>query len=132
MSAPPQTTYTQAKKEAYQRNKATIAEKETENKRWLKYYADNKEKIAERRKAKRSTIEKTPVDSEKIKRYDELMAEAETLKKEVALHRLRLTLAEKKASLLVAPANLPATPSLPATPGAAPLPESPATPSLPA
>jgi len=121
MSAPPQTTYTQAKKEAYQRNKATIAEKETENKRWLKYYADNKEKIAERRRAKREATQKTPVDAEKIKRYDELMAEAETLKKEVALYRLRNTLAEKK-SLLVAPQHVPA----PAAP------ESPATPSLPA
>jgi hypothetical protein len=124
MSTPPQTTYTEAKKQAYQRNKVAIAEKESDRKRWLKYYADNKEKIAERRRAKREATEKTPVDAEKIKRYDELMAEAETLKKEVALYRLRNTLAEKKASLLVAPqhvvppadapASLPETPSPPA------------------
>jgi len=110
MEAPKHTTYTQAKKEAYERNKEAIAAKEAENKRWLKYYADNKEKIAERRRAKRAATEKTPVDADKIKRYEELMAEAETLKKDVALHRLRNTLAAKK-TLVVAPANLPETPA---------------------
>jgi hypothetical protein len=119
------TTYTPAKRLAYERNKVAIAEKESDKKRWLKYYADNKAKIAERRKAKREATEKPPVDAEKIKRYDELMAEAETLKKEVALYRLRNTLAEKKANLLVAPQHVPA-------PAAPESPESPATPSLPA
>jgi vacuolar-type H+-ATPase subunit I/STV1 len=123
MDNTPQTTYTPAKREAYQRNKVAIAERESDRKRWLKYYADNKEKIAERRKAKREATEKPPVDEEKIKRYEELMAEAETLKKEVALYRLRNTLAEKKAHLLVAPQHVPAP---------ADLPESPATPSPPA
>ena len=125
MEAPKQTTYTPARKQAYERNKATIAEKESENKRWLKYYADHKEEIAERRRAKRATIQKTPVDIEKLKRYDELMAEAETLKKEVALHRLRTTLAAKKGSLVVGPANVPASdPAILPAPALAPAPAS--------
>jgi hypothetical protein len=97
METTKQTTYTQARKEAYERNREKIQAREAEKKRWIKYYAENKEKIAERRKAKRATIEKKPVDEEKIKRYEELQAEMETLKKEVALKRLRETLAKKKA-----------------------------------
>ena len=118
MDPPKQTSYTQAKKEAYHRNKESIAEKEAANKRWWKYYADNKEKIADRRRAKRATIEKRPVDAEKIKRYEELQAEMESLKKEVALHRLRTTLAAK-AAVVVAP-EVPAPAPAPAPDPASP------------
>lgn len=96
METPKQTTYTQARKEAYERNREKIQAREGEKKRWIQYYAENKEKIAERRKARRAQEEKKPVDETKIKRYEELLEELETLKKEVALKRLRDTLAKKK------------------------------------
>jgi hypothetical protein len=108
-----ETTYTQARKEAYERNREKIQARESEKKRWISYYAENKEKIAERRKAKRATQEKKPIDEAKVKRYEELLEEMETLKKEVALKRLRETLAKKKAP---APAPAPVDPpALPAT-----------------
>jgi hypothetical protein len=129
MEAPKQTTYTLARKLAYERNKETIAAKESENKRWLRYYADNKEKIAERRRAKREATEKPPVDAEKIKRYEELLVEMESLKKDVMLHRLRTTLAAKKWNMLITPAGL--TPAAPASPAASPAP-APASSCLPA
>lgn len=97
METPKETTYTQARKEAYERNREKIQARESEKKRWIQYYADNKEKISERRKARREKQEKKPVDEGKIKRYEELLEEMETLKKEVALKRLRETLAKKKA-----------------------------------
>lgn len=114
MEAPQQTTYTQARKEAYERNRDKIQAREAEKKRWIKYYADNKDAIAERRKAKRAIQEKKAVDEEKIKRYEELQAEMETLKKEVALKRLRETLAKKKEVPTIK-IVLDETPTLPAT-----------------
>ena len=97
METPKETTYTQGGVEAYERNREKIQARESEKKRWIQYYADNKEKISERRKARREKQEKKPVDEGKIKRYEELLEEMETLKKEVALKRLRETLAKKKA-----------------------------------
>jgi hypothetical protein len=106
-------TYTPARKAAYERNKTKIAEKEHDAKRWLKYYADNKEAIAERRKAKRATQVKRPIDESKITRYEELQAELKELKKEVALKKLRATLAARTPGLPVSLPDLPDQPALP-------------------
>lgn len=100
METPKETTYTQARKEAYERNREKIQARESEKKRWLTYYAENKEKIAERRKVKRATQEKPPIDDKKIQRYEELLEEIQKLKKEVALKRLRETLAKKKSPVV--------------------------------
>jgi hypothetical protein len=108
------TTYTEARKRAYERNKEKIAAKEHDKKRWLKYYEENKEKIAERRKAKRAAQPKRPVDDKKIERYNELMGELQELKKEVALKKLRETLAKKATLTLVDP---PASPGILPAPG---------------
>jgi len=97
-------TYTPARKAAYERNKSKIAEKEKEGKRWLKYYAENKDIIAERRKARRALVAKRPIDEEKIKRYDALQEELKELKKEVALKKLRATLEARRQLPAPAPA----------------------------
>jgi hypothetical protein len=109
METPVKTTYTEARKRAYERNKEKIAAKEQEKKRWLKYYDENKEKIAERRKAKRAQQEKRPIDEAKIERYNQLVEEMRELKKEVALKKLRETLA-KKAQTTESPAAPPEVP----------------------
>jgi hypothetical protein len=110
------TTYTPARKASYERNKEKIAEKEKVKKRWLKYYADNKDAIAERRKARRAQQAKRPIDEAKIERYDALQAELKELKKEVALKKLRATLEAKRQ-----PPTSPVSP-LPAPPAPSPAP----------
>jgi hypothetical protein len=101
-----ETTYTEARREAYLRNKDKISEREKIDKRWVEYYEKNKEKIAERRKAKRKELKEkgeykrksraVPIDESKIKRYDEIIAELADLKKEVSRKRRQETLAKKK------------------------------------
>lgn len=71
---------------------------DTVSPRWIKYYAENKEIIAARRKARRALKEKKPVDEDAVKRYNDIMAEAAKLKPIVALKKLRETLAGKKVS----------------------------------
>jgi hypothetical protein len=100
METPTKTSsYTPARKDAYLRNKDAIAQTETEKKRWIEYYAKNKEAISERRKKNRALLEKRPIDETKIQRYNELMLEATALKKEVSLKKLRETLARKRQVL---------------------------------
>jgi hypothetical protein len=97
-------TYTAAAKAFYERNKEKILAKEKEGKRWIEYYQKNKEKIAERRKERRKLKPVRPIDEDKIKRYDEIMAELQELKKEVALKKRR----EKKLpEAAPAPAETP-------------------------
>jgi hypothetical protein len=67
--------------------------------RWVRYYAENKELIAARRKARRALKEKKPVDEDAIKRYNDIMEEAAKLKPIVALKKLRETLARKGAAV---------------------------------
>jgi hypothetical protein len=71
--------------------------------RWVKYYAENKELIAARRKARRALKEKKPVDEDAIKRYNDIMEEAAKLKPIVALKKLRETLARKDAAVAPCP-----------------------------
>jgi hypothetical protein len=86
-------------------------------KRWNKYYADNREKIAQRRKERRALQEKKPVDEEAVKRYFELLAEIETLKPAVALWKLRQTLALKKSPVApTSPVSAPVAPTAPDCP----------------
>lgn len=68
---------------------------DTVSPRWVKYYAENKEIIAARRKARRALKEKKPVDEDAIQRYNDIMAEAAKLRPIVALKKLRETLAAK-------------------------------------
>lgn len=82
-------TYTAAAKAFYERHREEILAKEKEKKRWVEYYQKNKEKIAERRKQLRKTKPVRPIDEEKIKRYEEIMAELPELKKEVMLKKRR-------------------------------------------
>jgi hypothetical protein len=106
MTTPTETSYTEARRAAYLRNKDKIAEREKTGKRWVEYYENNKEKIAERRKAKRNELKEkgiykrksraVPIDESKIKRYEEIIAELEDLKKEVSRKRRQETLAKKK------------------------------------
>jgi hypothetical protein len=48
MEAQKKTTYGEAKKRYYEKNKETIAEKEKEEKRWREYYEKNKEAVKRR------------------------------------------------------------------------------------
>jgi hypothetical protein len=48
MEAQKKTTYGDAKKRYYEKNKETIAEKEKEDKRWREYYEKNKEAVKRR------------------------------------------------------------------------------------
>ena len=119
-------TYTPARKASYERNKEKIAEKEKVKKRWLKYYADNKDAIAERRKARRAQQAKRPIDEAKIERYEELQAELKELKKEVALKKLRATLEAKRQPPGPPGSALPVLPPGPALPPGPPGPALPA------
>jgi hypothetical protein len=49
-------TYTKNCKAFYERHRDEILAREKENKRWLKYYADNKEAISQRRKERRKAL----------------------------------------------------------------------------
>ena len=99
-------TYTESKKRCYERNKLKIAEKEKDKKRWLEYYAENKEAISERRKERRLKKELPPIDEDKVRRYNELMEEAKTLKNEIRLKKIReKALARREAKK--APADSP-------------------------
>ena len=89
-------TYTEAKKQAYLRNKEKIAEKEKEKKRWVTYYAENKEEVSTRRKQIRLKKELPPIDEDKVKRYYELMEEAKALKAEVTKKKIRETAMAKR------------------------------------
>jgi hypothetical protein len=82
-------SYTDAKKRYNEKHKAEIAEKEKEKKRWVSYYAENKEEISKRRKALRLAKELPRINEEQEKRYKELMAEAETLKKAITAKKIR-------------------------------------------
>jgi hypothetical protein len=73
--------------------------------KFSRYYAKNKEAILARRKARRDALkakgEKLPrksrakdIDESKLDRYNELMAEMETLKKDVAVIRKRKSIKE--------------------------------------
>ena len=68
---------------------------DTVSPRWVRYYSENKELIAARRKARRALKVKKPIDEDAIKRYNDIMAEAAKLKPIVALKKLRETLAAK-------------------------------------
>lgn len=82
-------TYTEAKRQAYLRNKEKIAAAESEKKRWLVYHAENKEAISIRRKQRLLKKELPPIDEDKVKRYYELMEEAKTLQSEVTRKKKR-------------------------------------------
>jgi len=66
--------------------------------RYAEYYAKNKEAIAERRKARREALKAAgksiprksrakKIDDSKVERYNQIMAELETLKKDIAVYR---------------------------------------------
>ena len=88
-TVPDQTTYTESKKRSYLKNKEKIAEKEKTKKRWLEYYAEHKEEISKRRKLNRLKTDLPPLDEDKIKRYNELMEEAKTLKSVITKKKMR-------------------------------------------
>ena len=96
-------TYTEAKKQAYQRNKEKIAEKEKEKKRWLSYHAEHKEEVSTRRKQRRLKKELPPIDEDKVRRYYEIMEEAKALKAEVTRKKIRDTALAKRASRAAPP-----------------------------
>jgi len=91
-------SYTEAKKQAYLRNKEKIAEMEKSNKRWLNYHAENKEEVSIRRKERRLKKELPPIDEDKVKRYYEIMEEAKVLKAEVTRKKIRETALAKRAA----------------------------------
>jgi len=73
---------------------------EASKNRYAEYYAKNKEAIAARRKARREALKAAgksiprksrakKIDESKIERYNALMNELESLKKDVAVHRRR-------------------------------------------
>lgn len=91
-------SYTEAKRQAYLRNKEKIAEKEKEKKRWLTYYAENKEEVSVRRKGRQMKKELPPIDEDKVKRYYEIMEEAKILKAEVTRKKIREIALAKRAA----------------------------------
>lgn len=95
------TTYTEAKRQAYLRNKEKIAEKEKEKKRWLTYHAEHKEEVSTRRKERRLKKELPPIDEEKVRRYYEIMEEAKVLKAEVTRKKIRDTALAKRIARTV-------------------------------
>lgn len=79
-------SYTEARRQAYLRNKEKISNDEKDKKRWISYYQEHKDEIKERKKKQR--IEKiVPIDETKIKRYYELIEETKELYKEVLRKR---------------------------------------------
>jgi hypothetical protein len=105
-------TYTEAKRQAYLRNKEKIAAAEKEKKRWLTYHAEHKEEVSVRRKQRRLKKELPPIDEEKVRRYYELMEEAKTLQSEVTRKKKReAALANRaKRSGAIIPAIIPEAP----------------------
>jgi hypothetical protein len=103
-------TYTEAKRQAYLRNKDKIAEKEKEKKRWVTYYEQNKDEVSTRRKERRLKKELPPIDEEKVKRYYELMEEARALKAEVTRKKIRTVALAKRSARAPPPPPPPANP----------------------
>ena len=59
-------SYTKYCKAFYERHREKILAKEKENKRWLKYYADNKEAISQRRKERRKALKEKKAEGEAV------------------------------------------------------------------